>query len=90
MLIFLSIDFVLLILYGFYSITRTETYMYTHLAVYCTLTCACACVCVSIEAGSGHLGHPGPTRFANYSGLTRIGSREKRNCSFDDVETYKC
>ena len=22
-------------------------------------------------------------------GLTRIGSREKRNCSFDDVETYK-
>ena len=26
-------------------------------------------------------GHPGPTR---------IGSREKRNCSFDDVETYKC
>ena len=34
-------------------------------------------------------GHPGPTRFTNYSGLTRIGSREKRNCSFDDVETYK-
>ena len=22
-------------------------------------------------------------------GLTRIGSREKRNCSFDNVETYK-
>ena len=35
-------------------------------------------------------GHPGPTRFTNYPGLTRIGSREKRNCSFDDVETYKC
>ena len=35
------------------------------------------------------LGHPGPTRFTNYPGLTRIGSREKRNCSFDDVETYK-
>ena len=34
-------------------------------------------------------GHPGPTRFTNYPGLTRIGSREKRNCSFDDVETYK-
>ena len=32
---------------------------------------------------------PGPTRFTNYPGLTRIGSREKRNCSFDDVETYK-
>ena len=31
-------------------------------------------------------GHPGPTRFTNYPGLTRIGSREKRNCSFDDVE----
>ena len=57
MLIFLSIDFVLFILYGFYSITRTETYMYTHLAVYCTLICACACVCVSIETESGHPGH---------------------------------
>ena len=34
-------------------------------------------------------GHPGLTRFTNYPGLTRIGSREKRNCSFDDVETYK-
>ena len=34
-------------------------------------------------------GHPGPTRFTNYPGLTRIGSREKRNCSFGDVETYK-
>ena len=35
------------------------------------------------------LGHPGPTRFTNYPGLTRIGSHEKRNHSFDDVETYK-
>ena len=35
-------------------------------------------------------GHPGLTWFTNYPGLTRIGSREKRNCSFDDVETYKC
>ena len=34
-------------------------------------------------------GHPGPTRFTNYPGLTRIGSREKRNCSFYCVETYK-
>ena len=34
-------------------------------------------------------GHPGLTRFTNYPGLTWIGSREKRNCSFDDVETYK-
>ena len=34
-------------------------------------------------------GHLGPTRFTNYLGLTRIGSREKRNCSFGDVETYK-
>ena len=34
-------------------------------------------------------GHPGPTQFTNYPGLTRIESREKRNCSFDDVETYK-
>ena len=32
---------------------------------------------------------PGLTRFTNYPGLTRIGPREKRNCSFDDVETYK-
>ena len=32
------------------------------------------------------LGHPGLTRFTIYPGLTRIGSREKRNCSFDDVE----
>ena len=24
-------------------------------------------------------GHPGLTRFTNYPGLTRIGSREKRN-----------
>ena len=24
-----------------------------------------------------------------HPGLTRIGSREKRNCSFDDLETYK-
>ena len=24
-----------------------------------------------------------------HPGLTRIGSREKRNCSFDDVETHK-
>ena len=32
---------------------------------------------------------PGLTRFTNYPGLTQIGSREKRNCSFDDVETYK-
>ena len=31
-------------------------------------------------------GHPGLTRFTIYPGLTRIGSREKRNCSFDDVE----
>ena len=35
------------------------------------------------------LGHPGLTRFTNYPGLTRIGSREKQNCLFDDVETYK-
>ena len=34
-------------------------------------------------------GHPGLTRFTIYLGLIRIGSREKRNCSFDDVETYK-
>ena len=34
-------------------------------------------------------GHPGLTRFTNYPGLTRIGSREKRNCLFNDVETYK-
>ena len=34
-------------------------------------------------------GHPGLTQFTIYPGLTRIGSREKRNCSFDDVETYK-
>ena len=34
-------------------------------------------------------GHPGLTRFTNYPGLTRIGSCETRNCSFDDVETYK-
>ena len=34
-------------------------------------------------------GHPDPTRFTNYPGLIRIGSREKRNCSFDDVETYE-
>ena len=32
---------------------------------------------------------PGLIRFTIYLGLTRIGSREKRNCSFDDVETYK-
>ena len=31
-------------------------------------------------------GHPGLTRFTIYPGLTRKGSREKRNCSFDDVE----
>ena len=24
----------------------------------------------------------------SHPGLTRIGSREKRNCSFDEVETY--
>ena len=35
------------------------------------------CVDVSVETGSGH------------PGLTRIGSRETRNYSFDDVETYK-
>ena len=29
---------------------------------------------------------PGLTRFTNCPGLTRIGSREKLNCSFDDVE----
>ena len=34
-------------------------------------------------------GHPGLTQFTIYPGLTRIGSREKRNCSFDDVETSK-
>ena len=34
-------------------------------------------------------GHPGLTRFTNYPGLTRIGSCEKQNCSFDNVETYK-
>ena len=44
---------------------------------------------ISVETGSGQPGHPGTTRFTNYPGLTRIGSREKRNCSFDDVETYK-
>ena len=27
-----------------------------------------------------------PTPFTNYAGVTRIGSREKRNYSFDDVE----
>ena len=35
-------------------------------------------------------GHPGPTQFTNYPGLTWIESREKWNCSFDDVETYEC
>ena len=44
------------------------------------------CVWNSVETGSGH---PGLTRFTNYPGLTRIGSREKQNCSFDNVETYK-
>ena len=43
-------------------------------------------ICSSGETGSGHPGHPGLTRFTIYPGLTRIGSREKRNCSFDDVE----
>ena len=42
-----------------------------------------------IRVGSSGSGHPGPTRFTNYPGLTSIGSRERRNCSFDDVETYK-
>ena len=43
----------------------------------------CECVCVSaLKPGrvirvTFSLGHPG---------LTRIGSREKRNCSFDDME----
>ena len=51
-------------------------------------------MCVSVETGSGHPGHispghPGLTRFTIYPGLTRIGPREKRNCSFDDAETYK-
>ena len=33
---------------------------------------------------------PGRVILVTFSpGLTRIGSREKRNCSFDDVETYK-
>ena len=51
------------------------------------------------SSGSGHPGrvirvtfspgHPGLTRFTIYPGLTRIGSREKQNCSFDDMETYK-
>ena len=40
----------------------------------------------SVETGSGH---PDLTRFTIYPGLTWIGSREKRNCSFDDVETSK-
>ena len=40
----------------------------------------------SVETGSGHPGHPGLTWFTIYPGLTRIGSRVKRNCSFDDVE----
>ena len=52
-------------------------------------------VSASVETGSGHPGltrftnYPGLTRFTNYPGLTRIVSREKGNCSFDDVETYK-
>ena len=49
-------------------------------------------ISISVETVSGHPVNrvtfsPGPTRFANYPGLTRIGSREKRNCSFDDVKT---
>ena len=33
---------------------------------------------------------PGRVNRITFSpGLTGIGSREKRNCSFDDVETYK-
>ena len=36
----------------------------------------------SVETGSGQPGQGHP-------GLTRIGSREKRNCLFDDMETYK-
>ena len=54
----------------------------------CVRVCVCVCVCVSVETGSGHPGHifSGSSRFTNYPGLTRIGSREKRNCSFDDVE----
>ena len=60
--------------------------------------CVCVCsVCVCVSAlKPGRVirvtfspDHPGPTRFTNYPGLTRIGSREKRDCSFDDVETYK-
>ena len=31
-------------------------------------------------------GHLGLTWFTIYPGLTRIGSRETRNCSFDNVE----
>ena len=51
-------------------------------------------IIIGIETGSGHpvtfsLGHPGLTQFTNYPGLTRIGSHEKRSCSFDDLETYK-
>ena len=33
-------------------------------------------VTTNVETG---LGHPGQTRFKNYPGLTRIGSREPRN-----------
>ena len=48
----------------------------------------------SVETGSGHPGqpghifpgHPGLTRFTNYPSLTWIGSREKQNCLFDNVE----
>ena len=50
----------------------------------------------NVETGSGQPGrvnrvtfspgHPGLTWFTNYPDLTWIGSREKRNCSFDNVE----
>ena len=33
-------------------------------------------------------GHPGLTWFTNYPGLTRM-DHARRNCPFDDVETYK-
>ena len=32
-------------------------------------------------------GHPGPSQFTNYPGLTWIGSHEKLKCLFDDVGT---
>ena len=73
---------------GLLKFTKREKFSKSEVSLACQTVCVGAANTnrLARETSQKWAQKIGPTRYTNYPGLTRIGSREKRNCSFDDVE----